>query len=109
MKILLLGKNGQVGWELQRSLSILGDLVCTDSDSVNFERPSELRKAVQEIKPGVIVNAASEFAEILASCKREEAAAFGDDRVLIEKYIERPRHIEVQVFGDSHGNVFHLF
>ena len=42
-------------------------------------------------------------------CKREAASSFGDDRVLIEKYIERPRHIEVQVFGDTHGNVVHLF
>jgi 3-methylcrotonyl-CoA carboxylase alpha subunit len=55
------------------------------------------------------VNEAAEFADMLASCKREAAASFGDDRVLIEKYIERPRHIEVQVFGDSHGNVVHLF
>ena len=55
------------------------------------------------------VNAAGEFADMLASCKREAAASFGDDRVLIERYIERPRHIEVQVFGDSHGNVVHLF
>jgi 3-methylcrotonyl-CoA carboxylase alpha subunit len=55
------------------------------------------------------VNAAAEFPDLLASCKREAAAAFGDDKVLIEKYIERPRHIEVQVFGDVHGNVVHLF
>ncbi|HMG45898.1 MAG TPA: acetyl/propionyl/methylcrotonyl-CoA carboxylase subunit alpha [Allosphingosinicella sp.] len=55
------------------------------------------------------VNAAAEFDEMLLSCKREAASSFGDDRVLIEKYIERPRHIEVQVFGDSHGNVVHLF
>ena len=55
------------------------------------------------------VNNAGEFQEMLASCKREAAASFGDDRVLIEKYVERPRHIEVQVFGDSHGNVVHLF
>ncbi|HEU0097326.1 MAG TPA: biotin carboxylase N-terminal domain-containing protein [Allosphingosinicella sp.] len=55
------------------------------------------------------VNASGEFQEMLASCKREAAGAFGDDRVLIEKYIERPRHIEVQVFGDTHGNVVHLF
>ncbi len=55
------------------------------------------------------VNAAAEFADLLQSCKREAASSFGDDRVLIEKYIERPRHIEVQVFGDSHGNVVHLF
>ncbi|HEX4738905.1 MAG TPA: acetyl/propionyl/methylcrotonyl-CoA carboxylase subunit alpha [Allosphingosinicella sp.] len=55
------------------------------------------------------VNASAEFDEMLASCKREAASSFGDDRVLIEKYVERPRHIEVQVFGDSHGNVVHLF
>src|SRR3954454_3145745 len=55
------------------------------------------------------VNASAEFAEMLLSCKREAASSFGDDRVLIEKYIERPRHIEVQVFGDAHGNVVHLF
>src|SRR6195952_3246227 len=46
---------------------------------------------------------------MLLSCKREAASSFGDDRVLIEKYILRPRHIEVQVFGDTHGNVVHLF
>src|SRR4051812_26537057 len=55
------------------------------------------------------VNSADEFAEMLQSCKREAASSFGDDRVLIEKYVERPRHIEVQVFGDAHGNVVHLF
>ena len=49
------------------------------------------------------------FAEALAAAKREAKAAFGDDRVLVEKYVETPRHIEVQVFGDSHGNVVHLF
>jgi acetyl-CoA carboxylase biotin carboxylase subunit len=55
------------------------------------------------------VEAAGDFADALASCQREAAAAFGDDRVLIEKYVTRPRHIEVQVFGDLHGNVVHLF
>ena len=49
------------------------------------------------------------FPEALAAAKREAKAAFGDDRVLVEKYVETPRHIEVQVFGDSHGNVVHLF
>ena len=52
---------------------------------------------------------AGEFAAALASCQREAAASFGDQKVLIEKYVTRPRHIEVQVFGDSHGNVVHLF
>ena len=49
------------------------------------------------------------FADALLSCQREAASSFGDDRVLIEKYILSPRHIEVQVFGDMHGNVVHLF
>ncbi|TXI11206.1 MAG: acetyl/propionyl/methylcrotonyl-CoA carboxylase subunit alpha [Novosphingobium sp.] len=55
------------------------------------------------------VERAEDFAEALASCRREAASSFGDDRVLIEKYILSPRHIEVQVFGDAHGNVVHLF
>jgi len=49
------------------------------------------------------------FGEELASCRREAASAFGDDRVLIEKYISSPRHIEVQVFGDTQGHIVHLF
>ncbi|WP_294301182.1 acetyl/propionyl/methylcrotonyl-CoA carboxylase subunit alpha [uncultured Sphingomonas sp.] len=55
------------------------------------------------------VESAADFADMLASCQREAASSFGDDRVLLEKYILSPRHIEVQVFGDSHGNVVHLF
>jgi 3-methylcrotonyl-CoA carboxylase alpha subunit len=55
------------------------------------------------------VDAAGDFADSLASCQREAAASFGNDHVLIEKYIQRPRHIEVQVFGDTHGNIVHLF
>jgi acetyl/propionyl-CoA carboxylase alpha subunit len=50
-----------------------------------------------------------DFLPSLAAAKREAAAAFGDDRVLLEKYAASPRHIEVQVFGDSHGDVVHLF
>jgi len=49
------------------------------------------------------------FDTALASCKREAASSFGNDDVLIEKYIQSPRHIEVQVFGDSHGNIVHMF
>ena len=55
------------------------------------------------------VDAAEDFADALLSCQREAASSFGDDRVLIEKYILSPRHIEVQVFGDTHGNAVHLF
>ncbi|RVA57040.1 acetyl/propionyl/methylcrotonyl-CoA carboxylase subunit alpha [Mesorhizobium sp. M7A.F.Ca.US.001.01.1.1] len=50
-----------------------------------------------------------EFSEALSSARREAKAAFGDDRVLVEKYVDKPRHIEVQVFGDNLGNVVHLY
>ncbi|MBW3617817.1 MAG: ATP-grasp domain-containing protein [Proteobacteria bacterium] len=55
------------------------------------------------------VDAASGFMDALGAAKREAAAAFGDDRVLLETYVTRPRHIEVQVFADNHGQVVHLF
>ncbi|AQR62404.1 methylcrotonoyl-CoA carboxylase [Brevundimonas sp. LM2] len=55
------------------------------------------------------VDAGEAFLDALGSCRREAASSFGDDRVLIEKYILSPRHIEVQVFGDAHGEVVHLF
>ena len=56
-----------------------------------------------------VVNSSAEFADALASCKREAINSFGDDAVLIEKYVQRPRHIEIQVFGDTHGNCVYLF
>jgi 3-methylcrotonyl-CoA carboxylase alpha subunit len=56
-----------------------------------------------------IVGAAPQFASALASAQREAASAFGDDRVLLEKYLERPRHVEVQVFADRHGSTLHIF
>ncbi len=56
-----------------------------------------------------LVEQPADFADALASCQREAAASFGNAHVLIEKYILSPRHIEVQVFGDAHGNVVHLF
>jgi 3-methylcrotonyl-CoA carboxylase alpha subunit len=55
------------------------------------------------------VDSAAEFPEALASAKREGANAFGDDRVLIEKFLTKPRHIEIQVFADRQGNAVHLF
>ena len=51
----------------------------------------------------------ADFAEALASCQREAQSSFGNAHVLIEKYILAPRHVEVQVFGDKHGNVIHFF
>jgi 3-methylcrotonyl-CoA carboxylase alpha subunit len=55
------------------------------------------------------VDKAQDFAQALASCKREAINSFGDDAVLIEKYVQRPRHIEIQVFGDTLGNYVYLF
>jgi 3-methylcrotonyl-CoA carboxylase alpha subunit len=55
-----------------------------------------------------IVRSQAEFLPNLESCQREAANAFGRDRVLLERYVETPRHIEIQVFGDSHGGVIHL-
>jgi 3-methylcrotonyl-CoA carboxylase alpha subunit len=55
------------------------------------------------------VDAPADFAAALESCRREAKASFGNDEVLLEKWITSPRHIEVQVFGDAHGNVVHLF
>ena len=55
------------------------------------------------------VEKSEDFEAALASCKREAINSFGDDAVLVEKYAQRPRHIEIQVFGDSHGNYVYLF
>ncbi|MDO5609893.1 MAG: acetyl/propionyl/methylcrotonyl-CoA carboxylase subunit alpha [Pseudomonadota bacterium] len=55
-----------------------------------------------------IVRSSAEFAPNLQSCQREAANAFGRDRVLLERYIEQPRHIEIQIFGDAAGHVIHL-
>ncbi|HVY98340.1 MAG TPA: acetyl/propionyl/methylcrotonyl-CoA carboxylase subunit alpha [Dongiaceae bacterium] len=56
-----------------------------------------------------VVENAKGFAAALESAQREAKSAFGDDRVLVEKYLTKPRHIEAQIFGDGHGNIVHLF
>ncbi|HUQ73959.1 MAG TPA: acetyl/propionyl/methylcrotonyl-CoA carboxylase subunit alpha [Burkholderiales bacterium] len=56
-----------------------------------------------------VVQDRKDFATALEGARREAKAAFGDDRVLVERYLQRPRHIEMQVFGDTHGNVLHVF
>ena len=56
-----------------------------------------------------VVERKADFDAALAACRREASSAFGDERVLLEKYLERPRHIEIQVFADRHGGCVHLF
>lgn len=56
-----------------------------------------------------VVNHAAEFAEALASARREAAGAFGDEHVILERFLLKPQHVEMQIFGDSHGNYVHLF
>jgi 3-methylcrotonyl-CoA carboxylase alpha subunit len=87
------------------------------------QNPVHLLAAAEEIGFPVLIKAVSggggrgmrvvsdraEFAAALAAARREAASAFGDDRVLLEKYVDRPRHIEVQVFADQHGNAVHIF
>ena len=85
--------------------------------------PETLKREADEIGYPVLIKAvaggggkgmrrvddSAQFVDSLDSAKREAASSFGDSRVLIEKYISSPRHIEVQVFGDSYGNLVHLF
>jgi 3-methylcrotonyl-CoA carboxylase alpha subunit len=56
-----------------------------------------------------VVRSAAEFAAALATVRREAQASFGDDRVLLERYLDEPRHLEVQLLGDKHGHLVHLF
>lgn len=87
------------------------------------QEPSFLREQADAIGYPVLIKASAggggkgmrkverseDFVDALASCQREAASAFGNDHVLVEKYVERPRHIEIQVFGDSHGEAVYLF
>ena len=81
-----------------------------DDDPASFAYPVLVKAAAGGGGKGMrIVRAAADFAESMASAKREASAAFGDDTILVEKYVEHGRHIEVQVMADGHGNVVHLF
>ena len=82
----------------------------TDADSSTYAYPVLVKAAAGGGGKGMrIVREAGEYAAALAAAKREALTAFGDDTILIEKYVEHGRHIEVQVFADTHGNVVHLF
>ncbi len=106
-----------------KSLMIAAGVPCTPGYLGDDQSEDRLAKEAKAIGYPVLIKAVAggggkgmrkveaegDFLAALASCRREAAASFGDDRVLLEKYVTRPRHIEVQVFGDSHGNVVHLY
>ncbi len=80
------------------------------ADASSFDYPVLVKAAAGGGGKGMrIVRSEGEYAEALAAAKREASSAFGDDTMLVEKYVETGRHIEVQVLADSHGNVVHLF
>ena len=80
-----------------------------DGDPAGFADPVLVKAAAGGGGKGMrVVRSAGELEPAVAAARREAASAFGDDTMLIEKYVERGRHIEVQVLGDSHGNVIHL-
>jgi dTDP-4-dehydrorhamnose reductase len=74
-RILLTGKNGQIGWELQRTLATLGEVVSVDRHAVDLANPDEIRKVVREIKPALIVNAAAYTAVDKAESESDLAMA----------------------------------
>ncbi len=81
-----------------------------EDDPASFAYPVLVKAAAGGGGKGMrIVRAAADFADAMASAKREASSAFGDDTILVEKYVESGRHIEVQVMADAHGNVVHLF
>jgi 3-methylcrotonyl-CoA carboxylase alpha subunit len=83
------------------------DLLQREADKIGY--PLMIKAAHGGGGKGMrIVRNAGEFLANLESCQREAANAFGRDRVLLERYIEHPRHIEIQVFGDTHGGAIHL-
>ena len=84
------------------------DLLLKEADRIGY--PVLIKASAGGGGKGMrVVTRQNEFTAALASCQREAKASFGDDHVLIEKYVQRPRHIEIQVFADTHGNAVSLF
>ncbi len=83
-------------------------LLHNEADQIGY--PALIKAAAGGGGKGMrLVEKSEDFPDALASCKREAAASFGNEHVLIEKYITRPRHIEIQVFADTQGNCVYLF
>ncbi|MRT32256.1 acetyl/propionyl/methylcrotonyl-CoA carboxylase subunit alpha [Herbaspirillum sp. CAH-3] len=93
------------GYHGQRQES---DFLRTEADRIGY--PVLLKASAGGGGKGMrVVERSEDFEAALASCKREAISSFGDDRVLVEKYLTRPRHIEIQVFADGHGHCVYLF
>ena len=81
-----------------------------DDDPLGFAYPVLVKAAAGGGGKGMrVVRSPGEYADAVAAARREAQAAFGDDTMLVEKYVESGRHVEVQVLADAHGNVVHLF
>ena len=84
------------------------DFLQTEADKMGY--PVLLKASAGGGGKGMrVIEKSVDFKAALASCKREAISSFGDDKVLAEKYLQRPRHIEIQVFADTHGNCVYLF
>ncbi|MFO1086150.1 MAG: acetyl/propionyl/methylcrotonyl-CoA carboxylase subunit alpha [Reyranellaceae bacterium] len=84
------------------------DLLAREADRIGY--PVLIKASAGGGGKGMrVVEAPAKFADALAGAKREAKASFADDHVLVEKYLTRPRHIEIQVFADGHGNCLYLF
>ena len=84
------------------------DLLLKEADRIGY--PVLIKASAGGGGKGMrVVTQSDEFTAALASCQREAKASFGDDHVLIEKYVQRPRHIEIQIFADHHGSAVSLF
>ena len=84
------------------------DLLQREADRIGY--PALIKASAGGGGKGMrVVEKSEDFAAALASCQREARNSFGSDAVLIEKYVQRPRHIEIQVFGDTQGNCVYLF
>ncbi|MET3118773.1 3-methylcrotonyl-CoA carboxylase alpha subunit [Undibacterium sp. GrIS 1.8] len=84
------------------------DFLQTEGDRIGY--PVLLKASAGGGGKGMrVIEKSADFKEALASCKREAISSFGDDKVLAEKYLQRPRHIEIQVFADTQGNCVYLF